>query len=141
MRHALYNKVGFFITCPYGKVNLTQFPPKMAENKKGFFMNKAFKLFGIIALAAIMFSATSCATSSSTASGVNPHGLISGNASAAIAIEGKTAIAEYTTWVHLIDVGYAEFNAAVRAAKAQGRDVTTVTRWFYIFTRTTAYAN
>ena len=104
-------------------------------------MNKAFKLFGIIALVAIIFSATSCAVLSSAASGANPHGLISGNASAAIATEGKTAIAEYTTWVFLVDSGYAEFNAAVRAAEAQGRDVTTVTRWFFIFTRTTAYAN
>ena len=103
-------------------------------------MNNTFKLFGIIALFAVMALATGCATSSSVG-GTSPHGLISGNASAAIAVEGKTAIAEYTVWVNLIDVGYPEFNAAVRAAEAQGRNITTVTRWFVIFTRTTAYAN
>jgi len=85
-------------------------------------------------------SFTSCATSTSIGGTSGPHGLFGGNSSANQLTAGAEEIASYSVILMLIDSGYAEFAAAVRAAKAEGRTVVSVTRNMLFLQRTTAYA-
>jgi len=99
---------------------------------------KNFKLLGIIALLAIIgLSATSCMTTSSIGGTVDRHGLISGAGAAA---EGATEIASFSVFLGLFTSGYEEYAAAVRAAIDQGRQISSITTWYVLFTRTTAFA-
>ncbi|MCL2380446.1 MAG: hypothetical protein FWC64_02500 [Treponema sp.] len=101
-------------------------------------MKNLIKLFGIIALVAIIgFSMTSCMTVSSIGGTVDAHGLISGASAAA---EGATEIASFNVFLGLFTAGYAEYAAAVRAAIDQGSQISSITTWFIFFTRTTAFA-
>ena len=106
-------------------------------------MKNFTKIVGLIALVAISgFSLAGCMTTSSHGGTVEPHGLISGilPATAEAATQGATEIASFMVILNLINSGYEEYAQAVRAAVAQGRQVSSVTRNFIIFTRTTAYA-
>lgn len=98
---------------------------------------KVFKLLGIIVLAAIIVSFTGCATTSSIGGTHDPHGLIS---SARVVTEGATEIGSYMVILGLIDVGYADYAAKVKEAEAEGKQITSVTTWYYFLTRTAAYA-
>lgn len=100
-----------------------------------------FKLFGIIALVAIIgISAASCATGSSIGGTNDPHGLFTGNGATSTLTDGATEIASYMVILGIVDSGYAEYDAKVKAAQAAGREVTSVTKWFVVLSKTTAYA-
>ena len=104
-------------------------------------MKKLFKCFWITAIVVVIgFSATSCATNSSIGGSAGPHGFFTGNGAAATNMEGATEIASYSVILNIVDSGYAEYDAAVKAAIASGKQVTSVTRWMLVMTRTTAYA-
>ena len=103
-------------------------------------MNKAFKLFGIIALVAIMSLFTSCATATSL--GGHPyhrHGLFTSLEDVTNAV-GGTEIGSFTVIMGFINQGYAEFAAAVNAALDAGQTVSTVQSMHFFTTRVTAFA-
>jgi hypothetical protein len=79
----------------------------------------------------------SCATGSSIGGTSDMHGLIS---EATVVAEGATEIASYSVIIGLLDAGYTEYAAAVKKAEAEGKKVTTVTKWLVFLTKTTAYA-
>lgn len=91
-------------------------------------------------VAVIGFSAASCATASSIGGTSDPHGIFTGNGSTDVAVEGATEIANYTVILGIVDSGYAEYDAAVKAAQASGKKVSSVTKWYLVMTKTTAYA-
>jgi hypothetical protein len=123
---------------PVWAANFTQFPPNGGGNQtKGFFMKNKFKIFGIIALIAVMVSVSGCAILSSVGGTADPHGLIS---QAKVASEGAVEIASYSVILGLIDAGYKEYDAKVKAAEASGKQITTVTTFLFVLTKTTAYA-
>ena len=101
-------------------------------------MKSFTKLLGIIVLVAIMGVFAGCATQSSIGGTNDPHGfLISG---ARAASEDRTEIASYSVVLGLFSAGYSEYVAAVEAAIAQGKQISSVTRYYYFFFKTTAYA-
>ncbi len=104
-------------------------------------MRNLFKFFGLITLVAVIgFSAVSCATGSSIGGTNDPHGLFTGNSSTSIVKEGAAEIASHSVILGLVDTGYAEYDAAVKAAEAAGKKVTSVTKWYIVLSKTTAYA-
>ncbi len=113
-----------------------------AESQKGvLLMKNLFKVFGIVALVAIIgFSVMSCATASSISGTVGPHGLFTGNGASASLTEGAAEIASYSVILGMVDSGYAEYDAAVKAAEAAGKKITSVTKFYFVLTKTTAYA-
>lgn len=106
----------------------------------GFNMKNFYKLFGIIALVAVIVLITGCATASSIGGAMGPHGLITGNGAASTLIEGSEEIASYSVIFWLVDSGYEEYAAAVKQAEASGKKVTSVTTWLFFIMKTTAYA-
>ena len=96
------------------------------------------KLLGITALLAVMVLATGCVTSASIGGTQDVQGLL--NPAQSVISEGATEIASYTVLVGILTQGYEEYAAAVRQAVSQGRRVSTVTTWYVLLTRTTAYA-
>ena len=104
-------------------------------------MKNQFKMFGIIAIVAIIgFSMASCATASSVGGASGPHGIISGNGSASTLTGNAQEIASYSVILGIIDSNYAEYVQAVKSAEAAGRSVTSVTKWMLFTVKTTAYA-
>jgi hypothetical protein len=101
-------------------------------------MKNRFKLFGIIALVAVMF--TGCAMLSTINGTADPQGFFTGNGATNKAIEGFTEVGSYTVILGIVTSGYDEYVAAVNAAAAQGRQIRSVTKWLFVMTRTTAYA-
>jgi len=90
-----------------------------------------------IVLAAVMISVSGCAILSTTGGTGDPHGLFTfGEPSSKDAKE----IASYTVILGLFDMGFAEYDTKVKEAEAKGRKITSVTKFYYIFTTTTAYA-
>jgi hypothetical protein len=105
--------------------------------KRGSLMNNFFKLFGIIALVAVMVSVGSCSTFSSVGGTYDPHGFF---VSGAKAVEqGAAEIASYSVILGLFDSGYEGYATTVKTAEAEGKQITTVTKFYYFFTKTTAY--
>jgi hypothetical protein len=104
-------------------------------------MKNQFKMFGIIAVVAIIgFSMASCATASSVGGVSGPHGLISGNGSASTLTSGAQEIASYSVILGIIDSNYAEYVQAVKSAVEAGQKVTSVTKNLIFTVKTTAYA-
>jgi len=104
-------------------------------------MKNKFKLLGIIAMVAVIgFSMMSCATSSSIGGTNDPHGIFTGNGAVSSVTAGASQIGSYMVILGIIDTGYPEYAAAVKAAEAEGKQVTSVTKFYYVFTTTTAYA-
>jgi hypothetical protein len=102
-------------------------------------MKNMFKLLGIIALVAVMVSVTSCATASSIGGTADTHGLFS---SARVAADGGTRVASYSVILGLFDSGYPDYANKVKVAEAAGKQITTVTIWYFgFFTQVTAYAH
>jgi len=101
-------------------------------------MKNLYKLFGIIAIAAVMVSVSSCAMLSSFGGTAEIHGIFT--FSNIPATEGYTEIGSYTVILGLFDTGYEQYAAAVKAAEAARKQITTVTKSYYIFSVTTAYA-
>ena len=100
-------------------------------------MKNFSKLFGIIALLAVVFAVSSCVTNTSIGASAEVHGLISKGGM--LADEGEE-IASFTVWFNLVDVGFEDYAAAVEEAVAAGRQVNTVTTWLFIMSTTRAYA-
>ena len=103
-------------------------------------MKNLFKVLGIIAMVAVMASVSGCAMMSSVGGTADPHGLINGNGSSNLATAGAEEIGNYMVILGLIDSGYDGYIAAVNAAIASGKQVSSVTKWYYFITITTAYA-
>jgi hypothetical protein len=101
---------------------------------------KNLKFFGIIALVAVMVSVTGCVTSTSIGASAGPHGFFTGNGQGAIIAEGATEIASYSVILGLFDSGYADFAAKVKAAEAEGKQITTKTTFMIFSNKVTAYA-
>jgi len=104
-------------------------------------MKNFIKTLGIIALVAVVgFSAASCATASSIGGAAGPHGFFTGNGASASLTEGATEIASYSVILGIVDAGFQDYAAAVKAAQAEGKQVTSVTKNMYFLVKTTAYA-
>ena len=102
-------------------------------------MKNLFKMFMVIALVAAVTAFSGCAMLTSIDASVEPHGIFSGNGGADQITQGLTEIASYSTILYLIDSGYDDYATKVKAARAAGKDVTTVTKWYYVLLKTTAY--
>jgi hypothetical protein len=100
-------------------------------------MKNKIKIIGIIALVAVMVSMSGCAVLSSIGGTGDIHGLVS---QGKVAMQGATEIASYSVILGLFDSGYAEYDAKVKAAEAQGRKITSVTTFYFVLTTTRAYA-
>jgi len=99
-------------------------------------MKNLFKIFGIIALVAVMVTVSGCATASSLGGTADAHGLFS---QAKAAAEGGKEIASYSVILGLFDSGYPEYVKKVNAAIAEGKSVSTVTTFLIFLTKTVAY--
>lgn len=100
---------------------------------------KNFVRWGMLAVVLTFgLLAAGCATMSSIGGTADPHGLISG---ASAASSGGEEIASYGIILGLLDSGYEEYAAAVKAAEAAGKKVTSVTvQYLGFYTKVTAYA-
>jgi len=104
-------------------------------------MKNFIKAFGVIAMVAVMVSLSSCAMLSSIGGTAEPHGFFTGNgATASVTQEGASEIASYSVILGLVDSGYPSYAATVKAAEAEGKQITTVTKWMLFLVKTTAYA-
>jgi hypothetical protein len=101
--------------------------------KKGV-MLLVLLLAGIVAGSLMM----SCTTVSSIGGTVDAHGLFSG--AKAVINEGGE-IASYSIILGFVDAGFNEYAEAVKQAEASGKQVTSVTKSYVVFTKTTAYSN
>ncbi|MDR0731303.1 MAG: hypothetical protein LBF63_06505, partial [Treponema sp.] len=63
-------------------------------------------------------------------------GLIS---KAGVVADNAEEIASYSVILGLVDSGYEAYAAAVKEAEAAGKKITTITKWFFVLTKTTAY--
>jgi len=101
---------------------------------------KNLKFLGIIVLAAVIVSLGSCAMMSSIGGTSDPLGFFTGNGAAAAVKQGATEIASYSVILGIVDMGYADYAAKVKAAEASGKKITSVTTFLFVLTKTTAYA-
>jgi hypothetical protein len=99
--------------------------------------NKCFVLGMVVITLAFGLILGSCATTSSIGGTTDGHGLIS---KAPVVADGAEEIASYMVILGLVDSGYEGYAAAVKDAEAAGKKITSVTKWYYVFTKTTAYA-
>jgi hypothetical protein len=91
-----------------------------------------------IALVAVMVTAGGCAMLSTTGGTGDVHGLFTFNVPSAT--DGFTEIGSYVVILGLVDSGFSEYAAKVKQAEAARKQITTVTKFYYFFTKTTAYA-
>ena len=92
----------------------------------------------IVTALVLGLSLSGCATTSSIGGTSDPHGLfVSG---AKVVAEGAEEIASYSVILGIVDSGYAEYAAAVKKAESEGKTVTTVTTFYFVFSKITAYA-
>ncbi|MCL2276837.1 MAG: hypothetical protein FWC21_02970 [Treponema sp.] len=105
-------------------------------------MKNTFKIFGIIAMVAVIgFSMTGCVTATTIGGAAGGHGFFSGGGAREAVTQGATEIASYTIILGLFDSGYAQFADAVKQAESQGKLVTTTaTSYFGFATKYTAFA-
>jgi len=101
-------------------------------------MKNSKKLFGIIVLAAVMVLVASCVTASSIGGTAEGHGRFT--FSVPSITDGFMQIASYNVIMGLFDTGYSSYATAVKAAEAEGKQITTVTKSYYFLATTTAYA-
>ena len=99
-------------------------------------MKNFIKLLGIIALVAVVgFSAMGCTTTSYNGT-TDPHGLFS---TAGAVRDDSTEVANYYVVLGLFNLGWDDYAAKVKAAEAQGKQLRSVSTWWFFFTSTTAY--
>jgi hypothetical protein len=103
-------------------------------------MKNIIKMLGIIAMVAVMVSVTGCVTATSVGGTADMHGLFSGGAAGNAISSGATEIASYSAILGLFDSGYADYAAKVKAAEAQGKQITTKTTFLLFLFKITAYA-
>jgi len=102
---------------------------------------KNFRFLGIIALIAVMGLFTGCVTATSIGGTADPHGLFSGGSAAEVVSGGgASVIASYSVILNIVDSGYEAYAVAVKAAEAEGKKITTTTKWLVFLTKITAYA-
>jgi len=98
-----------------------------------------FKLLGIIALVAVMVSFTGCVTATSIGGTAEGHGFFAASSGRAAA-EGGTEIASYSVILGLFDAGYKSYATVVKAAEAEGKQITSVTKnYLGLLVKITAY--
>jgi len=111
------------------------------EYLNGGFMKNPLKLFGIIVLIAFAgFSMASCVTATTIGGASGSHGIFSGNSNAKILNANAQEIASYLDILGLFDSGYDDYVAAVKKAEDAGKKITSVTKHYVFFLKTTAYA-
>ncbi|MDR0642924.1 MAG: hypothetical protein LBG07_10745 [Treponema sp.] len=98
--------------------------------------NKGFVLGMVVVALAFGLILGSCATASSIGGTADAHGLFS---KAKVVAESAEEIASYSVILGIVDSGYEEYAAAVKEAEAAGKQVTTVTKFLFFLTKTTAY--
>ena len=98
------------------------------------------KLFGIIALVAVMGLVTGCVTATTIGGTGDPHGLFSGGSAAGVVSGGAEVIGSYSVILNIVDSGYEAYAVAVKAAEAEGKKITTTTKWLLFLVKVTAYA-
>jgi len=103
-------------------------------------MKKLFSVFLLVTAVFIVVGLTSCATASSVGGVSSKNGIFTGNGATAVLTEGAEEIASYSVILGIVDTGYADYAAAVKAAEAAGKKITSVTKWLFVMTKTTAYA-
>ncbi|MDR2304164.1 MAG: hypothetical protein LBE10_06220 [Treponema sp.] len=104
-------------------------------------MKKSSSLLVIAVLvAAMVLPLAGCVTASSIGGTSDAHGLFSGGGAKAAVTDGAQEIASYSTILGIVDSGYAEYAAAVKAAEASGKQITTTTTFLFVLVKTTAYA-
>jgi hypothetical protein len=101
-------------------------------------MKKLFGVFLLVGAILIASGMTGCATFSSVDGTAELHGLIISNAKEVS--NGATEIGSYSVILGLVDSGYSEYLAEVKQAVSAGKKVSTVTTWYVVLTKTTAYA-
>ena len=105
-------------------------------------MKNFVRLFGIIALVAVIgFSMASCATTT-MAGAHTDHGLFSGFSVDSVLVSNDyQKIASYMNILGLVDSGYQDYVAKVKAAEKAGKKIAVNTvNWFGIVGVHTAYA-
>jgi cytochrome bd-type quinol oxidase subunit 2 len=107
------------------------------KRKEGSMKNKSFVLGMLVITLAFGLILGSCATGSSIGGTSDPHGLVS---EANVVTESAEEIATYSVILGIVDSGYVAYASAVKDAEAAGKKITTVTKWFFVLTKTTAYA-
>jgi hypothetical protein len=104
-------------------------------------MKKSLSILAIVVfIAALVLPLGGCVTASSIGGTADAHGLFSGGAAKAAVTDGAEEIASYSTILGIVDSGYAEYAAAVKAAEASGKQVTSTTTFLFFLVKTTAYA-
>ncbi|GBU21623.1 hypothetical protein R80B4_01519 [Fibrobacteres bacterium R8-0-B4] len=98
------------------------------------------KLLTIIAVAMCVCTMASCTTMTTIGGVAGGHGLIGGFGAAGSASSGASEIGSYSVWLGLFDTGYSSYVETVRKAESDGKSVSSVTKWYYLFSTTTAYA-
>ena len=87
-----------------------------------------------------MVSVTGCVTATTIGGTGDPHGLFSGGGAAEAVTADATEIASYSVILGIVDAGYADYATAVKAAEAEGKKITTTTKWLLFLNKVTAYA-
>jgi len=98
------------------------------------------KVLLAVTMCVIVASMSGCATTTVVGGAAGSHGLFSSLGAGNQISGGATEIASYTTWLGLIDTGFDSYVDAVKKADADGKLAGSVTKWFWLFTSTTAYA-
>jgi len=101
-------------------------------------MKNVRKVLAIIALAAVMAGVSGCAILSTSGGTGDVHGLFTFEVPPFT--DGYTEVASYVVILGLFDSGYQEYATKVKAAETARKQITTVTKFYYFFTKTTAYA-
>jgi hypothetical protein len=86
-----------------------------------------------------MVAMTACTMVTTIGGTADPHGLFGGFSAAGVVNDGNE-IGSYMVILGLFDSGYADYAEAVKKAEAQGKKVATKQTWYYLATKTTAYA-
>ncbi|WP_461256299.1 hypothetical protein [Treponema sp. R80B11-R83G3] len=107
-------------------------------------MKNVFKIFGIIAMVAVMVSFTGCATNSSIGGTAEVHGwlssLISSSTINILAQEGGEEVANFWVIIGTLDIGYKNYANKVKAAENRGKKITTVVTNYLVVAIIKAYA-
>jgi hypothetical protein len=98
------------------------------------------KVLAIIAVAVCVGVVSSCTTMTTIGGVAGGHGLIGGFGAANDATSGASVIGSYTVVLGLLDLGYAGYVESVRRAESEGKSISSVTKWYYLASTTTAYA-
>ena len=98
---------------------------------------KNIKLLGIIALMAVVGFFTMGCTTTSIGGTHEPHGLISGFIED---VAEGSQVGSYFVILGIINIGYGDYATAVKAAEAQGKQITSISRNWFLVATSTAYA-